>query len=111
MIAIAKDILIYVTIIAAMLVIPAKLGGLPHIFAGLPATHVLLAAPSAAGAGNTAGYATLALGSAIALLFYPHSLTAMLSAQSRNTIRRNAILLPAYSLLLGFLSLLGFYGV
>ena len=41
-------------------------------------------------------YATLALGSALALFMYPHSITATLSSHSRNTIRRNAAILPAY---------------
>ena len=43
-------------------------------------------------------YATLALGSALALFMYPHSITGVLSTQSRNVIRRNAAILPAYSL-------------
>lgn len=111
MIAIAKDVLIYVTIITAIAVIPAKLGGFAAIFAHVPPAHVLLAMPARTNAGGITGYASLAIGSAIALVLYPHSLTAMLSAASRQTIRRNAILLPAYSLLLGFLSLLGFMAV
>jgi len=53
-------------------------------------------------------YATLALGSALALFLYPHSVTAILSASSSNSIRRNMAMLPAYSLVLGLLALLGF---
>src|SRR6202000_211499 len=53
-------------------------------------------------------YATLAVGSALALFLYPHSITAVLSSKSGNTIRRNMALLPAYSLVLGLLALLGF---
>ena len=48
--------------------------------------------------GNVAAYATLAFGSALALFLYPHSITGVLSANSRNVIKRNAALLPAYSL-------------
>lgn len=36
MIAVVKDVLIYVTIIAAMIVIPAQLGGFGHIFSTVP---------------------------------------------------------------------------
>jgi SSS family solute:Na+ symporter len=42
---------------------------------------------------------------------YPHSITASLSAKSRNTIRRNASILPAYSFVLGLLALLGWVAI
>jgi SSS family solute:Na+ symporter len=48
------------------------------------------------------------VGSALALFLYPHSVTAVLSSKSGNTIRRNMALLPAYSLVLGLLALLGY---
>jgi len=38
-------------------------------------------------------YGTLALGSAMALFMYPHSITAVLSSKSRTVIRRNAAIL------------------
>ena len=56
-------------------------------------------------------YATLALGSALALFMYPHSITATLSSRSRNTIRHNATILPAYSFVLGLLALLGWVAI
>jgi SSS family solute:Na+ symporter len=56
-------------------------------------------------------YATLALGSAMALFMYPHSITAVLSSKDRNVIRRNASVLPAYSFVLGLLALLGFVAI
>jgi len=58
--------------------------------------------------GAYSAYATLALGSALALLLYPHTMTATLSATSGHTVRRNAALLPAYTFVLGLLALLGF---
>ncbi len=42
---------------------------------------------------------------------YPHSVTAVLSTKNRNVVRRNAAILPAYSLLLGLLALLGFMAI
>jgi len=48
------------------------------------------------------------VGSALALFLYPHSVTAILASSSGNTIRRNMAMLPAYSLVLGLLALLGF---
>ncbi len=56
-------------------------------------------------------YASLALGSALALFMYPHCVTATLSSKDRSTGRRNAIILPAYSLLLGLLALLGYVAI
>ena len=56
-------------------------------------------------------YASLALGSALALFMYPHCVTATLSSKDRSTGRRNAAILPAYSLLLGLLALLGYIAI
>ena len=42
---------------------------------------------------------------------YPHSVTATLAAKNRSVPRRNAVFLPAYSLLLGLLALLGFIAI
>jgi len=108
MIAIVKDILIYITIAVAIIVIPEKMGGFSHIFASVPSAKLLLKAPDAGSLNGYSAYATLALGSALALFLYPHSITAILSSSSGNTIRRNMALLPAYSLVLGLLALLGF---
>ena len=109
LIAFVKDILIYVFVIAAVIIIPAKLGGYGAVFGSAAtvfekkggATGLTLAAP------QIVPYITLALGSAMALLIYPHSLTGVLSASSADAIKRNAIALPAYSVLLGIIGLLG----
>jgi len=108
-IAIVKDILIYTTALAALLVIPAQLGGFGKIFAAVPARKLLLAVPGPHTGGSYSAYATLALGSALAQFLYPHSLTGVLSASSGRAIRRNAAMLPAYSLMLGFLALFGYF--
>ena len=63
------------------------------------------------GADAQIAYATLALGSALALFLYPHAITAVLSAKSAQTIRRNAALLPAYTFLLGLIALLGYMAI
>ena len=108
-IAIVKDILIYATALAAIIVIPVQLGGFAKIFAAVPVQKLLLAVPGPGTTGSYSGYATLALGSAMALFLYPHSLTGILSASSGRAIRRNAALLPGYSVMLGFLALFGFF--
>jgi solute:Na+ symporter, SSS family len=110
-IAIVKDILIYVTAFAAVIAIPIQLGGFDKIFAAVPAQKLLLAVPGPNSTGSYSAYATLALGSALALFLYPHSLTGILSASSGHAIRRNAALLPGYSFMLGLLALVGFFAI
>ena len=56
-------------------------------------------------------YSSLALGSAMALMLYPHTITGTLSAGSDRVIRRNAALMPAYNLLLGLIALLGYVAI
>ena len=53
----------------------------------------------------------MAFGSAIALMLYPHTATAILSAKGENVVRRNAALVPAYSFLLGLIALLGYIAI
>jgi len=110
-IAIVKDILIYLTAFAAVIVIPIELGGFGKIFAAVPAQKLLLAVPGPHTTGAYGAYATLALGSALALFLYPHTLTAILSASSGAVVRRNAALLPGYTFMLGLLALLGFFAL
>jgi SSS family solute:Na+ symporter len=110
-IAIVKDVLIYITAFAVVIVVPLELGGYGKIFAAVPPAKILLAAPPAGSWGSYGAYATLALGSAFALFLYPHSMTGVLSASSSHAIRRNAALLPGYSLMLGLLALIGFMAI
>ena len=125
LIAFVKDTLIYVVIIVAVLYIPSQVGGWDHIFATVTDSFETFNADNAdaIAAGEAApkavmpneltqwAYASLALGSALALFMYPHSVTGVLSTRSRSVIRRNAALLPAYSFLLGLLALLGFVAI
>ena len=115
LIAFVKDALIYVTVIVAIIYIPARLGGWGHIF-GAASEHLktvnpttgkpfgsLIVTPSGEWA-----YASLALGSALALFMYPHAATGVFAARERKVIRRNVAMLPAYSLVLGLIALFGY---
>jgi len=109
-IAFIKDTLIYITVIVAVVAIPIKLGGWGAFFsaaqthlAALPKPASIILAPAAFPA-----YATLAFGSALALFLYPHAITGVLASRSGDVVRRNMAALPAYSLLLGLIALLGF---
>jgi solute:Na+ symporter, SSS family len=115
LIAFVKDTLIYLMIIVAILYLPARLGGWSHIF-GLASAHLAATNPATSkpfgsfvtmSSGEWA-YGTLALGSALALFMYPHAVTGVLAAKRRGVIRRNMAALPAYSLMLGLVALLGY---
>jgi SSS family solute:Na+ symporter len=111
LIAIVKDVLVFVTVFAAVIIIPAQLGGYGAIFESVPQEKLTLAPPAEGSLGAYSAYVTLALGSGLALFFYPHALTGVLSASSGNVIRRNAALLSAYSFLVGLIALLGFMAI
>jgi SSS family solute:Na+ symporter len=113
MIAFVKDAMIYIFVIAAIIFVPTKLGGYGAVFDA--ADHAFQARGGAGGillhAGQAMPFATLALGSAFALFLYPHAVTGTLAASSANTIRRNAIILPAYSVALGLIALMGYMAI
>jgi SSS family solute:Na+ symporter len=110
MIALVKDVMIFIVLFVCIIYIPIKLGGFGTIFAAAhqkavqnPKTfHEFLPA------GQLLPYASLALGSALALFLYPHSITGTLSSSSREVVKRNAALLPIYTLMLGMLAILGY---
>jgi SSS family solute:Na+ symporter len=110
LIAFVKDTLIYLTIIVAVIVIPSKLGGWGAIF-GAAETKFESGAGLLLPATGQLGYATLALGSALALFLYPHSLTGILAASNRDVLKRNMSALPIYSLALGLIALLGYMAI
>ena len=110
LIAFVKDIMIYIVVLVAVVVVPAKLGGYGAVFAAANEAFTakggdtgLILKPS-----QMLAYATLALGSALAAFMYPHTLTGIFASKSADTIRKNAVLLPAYTLLLGLIALLGY---
>ncbi len=111
MIAVVKDTIIYIAVLAAVIVIPARLGGYGKIFHAVAVDKLVFAAPHGGNLGMSGAYATLALGSALALFLYPHSVTGVLSSNGRDVIRRNSAILPAYSFLLGLIALLGYMAV
>ncbi|MBV9228517.1 MAG: sodium:solute symporter [Chloroflexi bacterium] len=100
--AIAKDILVFFVIISAIIVIPMKLGGFTHIFAVAPPAKILLQPQ------QYLAFSTLAIGTSLSLFLFPHNMTGMLCTNSRKVLQRNAALLPLYTILNIFFTLLGF---
>ena len=112
-IAIVKDVMLWIMVLVAVVWLPLKLGGYAHIFTVANQTLAHHNPPSSIflQPKQFLGYSTLAIGSALALMLYPHTATAILSASSANTVRRNAAMLPAYSFLLGLIALLGYVAI
>jgi SSS family solute:Na+ symporter len=116
LIAFIKDTLVYVMVIVAVLYIPSRVGGWGHVFA-VAQTHLKAINPTThkpngvfipTTSNSQLAFSTLALGSALALMIYPHSVTGVLSTKRRDIIKRNMALLPIYSIMLGFIALLGY---
>jgi SSS family solute:Na+ symporter len=112
-VAVVKDLCIWLVVLVAIVAIPVQLGGMQKVFAAVwakaqqhPASFHMFLQP-----GDYSSYISLAIGSALALFLYPHTLTGVLSTNSRKVIRRNAALLPAYTLLLGMIALLGYMAI
>jgi len=111
LIAFVKDAMIYIVVVATIALIPAELGGYGAVFDAAEQAFQakgsggILLAPD-----QYVAYATLALGSALAAFMYPHTLTGIFASRKANTIRKNAALLPAYTLMLGLLALLNYMG-
>jgi solute:Na+ symporter, SSS family len=113
LIAFVKAMLIYPVIIAAVIILPTKLGGWGAIFDAADAKFTAASAGNGIllGADNQLQYVTLALGSALAMFLYPHTLTGVFSARDPQVIKRNLVALPAYSLVLGMFALLGYAAI
>ncbi|WP_273886947.1 monocarboxylate uptake permease MctP [Rubrobacter naiadicus] len=114
LVAVVKDLTIYITVIVMVIYIPYKLGGFGPIFdaasTALPKHDPPGTLIPSTGAAYSA-YSSLALGSAFALFLYPHALTGVFSANSGNAIRRNATLLTAYSIALAIIALFGYMAI
>jgi solute:Na+ symporter, SSS family len=121
-ISFVKDTLIYVFVIVAVFYIPTRLGGWSHIF-GTAQAHFAAVNPATKKPNGTFipttkktgstqfDFATLALGSALALFVYPHIITGALASKRRSAIKRNMSLLPAYGVLLGLIALFGYMAI
>lgn len=112
LIAFVKDTLIFLVVFVAVIYVPYKLGGYGKVFTAAN-DHFVAAGKGGITLANAQylGYSTLAAGSALALFLYPHSMTGVLAAKNRDTVKKTMAFLPAYSLMLGGLALLGYMAI
>ena len=114
LVSFVKVILMFLVVFVAILYLPIKLDGWAEIlnlvqakFESSPSTSDgLLLDPA-----DQLHYGTLALGSALALFLYPHAVTGVLAARNRDVVKRSLCGLPAFTLLLGALMLLGYAAI
>jgi SSS family solute:Na+ symporter len=110
LISLLKGVLIFAVTLALVALAAGRLGGPGAIFAAAgPAlaersggAGSLLLAP-----GMGSAYVTLAVGSALALVVYPHVLTCAFAARDADVLRRDCAALPAWTAVLGLLAMLG----
>ena len=104
--AFIKDFFVWAMAIFLIIYIPAhyfgSIGGMFDWFNSHYPQKSMLSA------GQISVFGTMALGSAAALFLYPHAITGIYSAKSPHAIKKNAILLPIYNIMLLFITLLGF---
>ena len=99
--AIFKDVLVWITVIAVIVVIPISFGGFGNAFKNIQANYVTV--PETL----VPAYSTLILGSALALYLYPHAINGVLSAESVKKLRTSTAMLPFYGIGLAVLALMG----
>src|SRR5690349_365593 len=101
--AIFKDILIWITVIAVIIVVPMSItGGFDTAFKEIKKANYVTLPNSMVPA-----YATLVLGSALALYLYPHAINAVLSSKNTHNLRVSTALLPLYGVGLAIFALMG----
>jgi SSS family solute:Na+ symporter len=112
LIAIVKDICIWLVVLVAVITIPAKMGGFDIVFQKVH-EHVQNLSPfqDALLSSQYSRYGSLIIGSALAIFLYPHVLTGVLSANGTRTVRRTSVFLLAFTFLLALVALLGFVAV
>ena len=105
--AVFKDILIWITVIALIVVVPLSIGGgggggFATAFKNVKKQTYITLSESL-----VPGYTTLVLGSALALYLYPHAINGVLSSESAQKLRTSTALLPLYGVGLAIMALMG----
>lgn len=113
LISFVKDALIFWVALDILLAVAFSMGGWNGVFSAAEERFTVTPNPNDGLllGGNHLAYATTAFGSALALFLYPHAVTGVLAARSRDTVRRIVAGLPAYSFVLGLMALVGFVAV
>jgi SSS family solute:Na+ symporter len=112
-VSVLKDILMLVAAVSVGIGVPyIYFGGIGPMFTALiharPAHFVMPGATSNLGHG---WYISTVLLTGLGVYMWPHSFSAAFSAKSAGTLRRNAVIMPLYTLSLAFMLFVGFAAI
>ncbi len=109
-VSVLKDALMIVVAFVIGIAVPQiYFGGVGPMFAALAhakPTHLVM--PGATRQMGHSWYVSTVLLSALGFYMWPHTFGATFTAKSGNTLRRNAVLMPLYTLTLAFIFFVGF---
>jgi SSS family solute:Na+ symporter len=112
-VSVLKDILMLIAAVAVGIGIPyAYFGGIGPMFTALihaKPSHFVM--PGATGNLGHAWYISTVLLTGLGVYMWPHSFGAAFSAKSSETLRRNAVIMPLYTLSLTLMLFVGFAAV
>jgi solute:Na+ symporter, SSS family len=109
-VSVVKDVLMVVAAVCIGIGIPAvHFGGVGPMFSALAeARPAHLTMPGATQNLGHAWYISTVLLTALGFYMWPHSFSATFTARSADTLRRNAVVMPLYTLTLAFIFFAGF---
>ncbi len=106
--AIIKDILVWVVMLFLVISIPMiHFGGWGNMIHQAAVQHPKMLSIPTHGAKGIPWFSTAALISALALFMWPHTATGVFSSKSGEILRKNAIILPFYNIVLMLVTFLG----
>jgi solute:Na+ symporter, SSS family len=109
-VSVVKDFLMVIAAVAIGVGIPlAHFGGIGPMFAALARTHAShLVMPGATTDLGHCWYVSTVLLTALGFYMWPHTFGATFTARSADTLRRNAVVMPLYTLTLALVFFAGF---
>lgn len=112
-VSILKDLLMVTAALAVGIAIPyAHFGGIGAMFAALAKAHPAhLTMPGATGNLGHTWYISTVLLTSLGAFMWPHSFASSYTAKSADTLRRNAVFMPLYTVTLAFIFFAGFTAV
>ncbi|HEV2326478.1 MAG TPA: sodium:solute symporter family protein [Terracidiphilus sp.] len=112
-VSVLKDVLLLGAVVSIGVVIPRHwFGGIGPMFTALIHAHPAhLTMPAATRTMGHAWYVSTVLLTGLGAFMWPQSFGASFTAKSADTLRRNAVLMPFYNLLLPFVVFVGFAAV
>jgi solute:Na+ symporter, SSS family len=112
-VSVLKDVLMVVAALSIGIGIPAiHFGGIGPMFSALAAVKPAhLTMPGATASLGHAWYISTVILTSLGFYMWPHAFSATFTARSADTLRRNAVVMPLYTLTLAFIFFAGFAAV